>query len=71
MFATAEHAEREARRRPRLGSFIAEVVLTEDIRVERTGRKGHHTVWGDPARLVASVVRVMPVDYSSVEGHDE
>lgn len=71
MFATAEQARIEARRRPRLGAFIAEVVLTEDIRVESTGRRGHHTVWSDPATLVGSVVRAMAVEYSPVEGHDE
>jgi hypothetical protein len=50
----------------RLGAFIAELVIpTEDsstIAVERTaGSHGHHDVTAEPATLLATVVRVVPV----------
>ncbi len=57
-------ARRTARRRPRLGSFIAAVTIPGEgsIRWERTlGADGHHTVWGDPADLLACVTSIEPL----------
>ena len=50
------------------GAYVAELVVWPDAPVvaERTGhQRGHHTLWGDPAALlacVASVVRADAVD---------
>jgi hypothetical protein len=63
-FDTLEAARAAARQTPALGPFIAEVVIPEDeddIHVEQTGRAGHHTVWGSPARLLRYVERVVAV----------
>ncbi|MFN0073779.1 MAG: hypothetical protein ACKVVP_20045 [Chloroflexota bacterium] len=58
VFATLPQARRHARKLPMLGGYIAEIELPDelDIRVERTGGPGHHTLWGD-ARIVLDQVR--------------
>ena len=64
VYDTLERARKLAARRPELGLFVAAVRIPDDaaIHVERTGnRAGHHTVWGDPGRLLAWVVDVEPV----------
>jgi hypothetical protein len=64
VYATEAQARRKARQYPMLGHYIAAVALPDDlsIRLERTlPSAGHHTVWGDAARLLAHVVRVVPV----------
>ena len=59
MYATEAQARRKARGVPALGAFIATVDIPEDgsVRYERTLKSsGHHTVWGDAARLLERVV---------------
>ena len=63
-YNTAAQARRNARKRPTLGRYIAELRVpdVESVRVERTlNSPGHHTIWGDPADLLALVVNVEPV----------
>ena len=64
---SVQATEQQARQRARLpgfGRFIAEVSIPVDgdIRWQRTGRQpGHHTLWGSPDELVASVTRTVAV----------
>ena len=64
---SVQATEQQARRRARLpgfGGHIAEVVVVDGgpIAWRRTGRQpGHHTLWGTPDDLLASVVRTVPV----------
>jgi hypothetical protein len=61
---TEARARSLARQRPSLGQFIAQLRIPDDgsIPYERTGtRRGHHTVWGEPAALLARVVAVVAV----------
>jgi hypothetical protein len=64
VYATETQARNQARAKPWLGSFIAELILSErdpfTVRRSGTGR-GHHTLWGEPAELNARVVRVIEV----------
>jgi hypothetical protein len=48
---------------PQLGRYLAEIRLPagEDVRIERTRGRGHHTLWADPEALRASVIRVVLV----------
>ena len=62
--ATATQARNRATKMPWLGSYIAELGIAEGdpITVRRTGTsQGHHTLWGDPAELLARVIRVVKV----------
>ena len=62
--ATETQARNRATAQPNLGTYIAELVITEGdpITVRRTGNfRGHHTLWGDPADLLARVTRVVSV----------
>ena len=64
VYDTLDRARRLAARRPELGRFVAMVRIPDDasIRFERTGsRAGHHTMWGDPGRLLGSIVSIEPV----------
>ena len=50
-YNTATQARRNARKRPSLGRYIAELRIPDDatVRVARTlNSPGHHTIWGDP-----------------------
>ena len=63
-YRTVSQARRKARAFPFLGGYIARVELpgTGPFVVERTtASAGHHTVWGNPAELLAYVVAVEPV----------
>lgn len=62
--ATEAQSRAKARSRPWFGRFIARLVIPDDGSLEwaRTaGGRGHHTLWGDPAQLLAYVVEVIPV----------
>ncbi len=64
VFDMAAGAREQARVFPNLGRFIAAftVVPGSGVRYERTTRTpGHHTVWGDPHSLLASVRGVVPL----------
>lgn len=64
VFDSEASARANAHRYPRLGSYIAEVRIPDDggFRYERSGTtEGHYTLWGDPAELLARVVRVVSV----------
>jgi hypothetical protein len=60
----SEERARRLARRFGLGNFIAAVRVEEGgpIRYERTlHRRGHHTLWGDPAAMLERVQSVVPV----------
>jgi len=64
VYRTEAQARRKARGVPTLGQYIAEVYLPDEptIHLERTLKSsGHHTLWGEPALLLAAVVRIVPV----------
>lgn len=64
VYDTIDRARNLARKRPTLGTYVAmvDVPWSQAIQAERTGhRRGHHTLWGDPAALLACVVRIVPV----------
>ena len=64
VFQTETQARRHARRMPMLGAYIAEIAILTGtpVRYERTLRTpGHHTLWGNPAVLLAAVRRVVAV----------
>jgi hypothetical protein len=64
--ATAAQATARARDYPALGRYIARLVIPETaaIRAERTlpRSRGHYTLWGDPAALLACVSEVVLVE---------
>jgi len=63
-YATEARARRQSSAYPFLGSNIARLDIGESgpIRFERTTRsRGHYTLWGEPATLLASVVAVIRV----------
>lgn len=43
--------------------FIAELQIPDDalVTIERTGRRGHHTLWGSPDVILGYVTRVAPI----------
>jgi hypothetical protein len=62
VFATETQARHQARAKPWLGGYIAELVIAEGdpITFRRTGvARGHHTLWGEPADLKARVTRTV------------
>lgn len=62
--STLAQARRRRRASPMLGDYIAVLRVPTDgsVRNERTlSADGHHTLWGDPAVLLALVVSVEPV----------
>lgn len=64
VFATEDQAKEQARLFPTLGAYVAvvEVDDTGPIRWERTtARRGHHTLWGELADLLARVVSIVPM----------
>jgi hypothetical protein len=54
---TESRAIGTARAFPKIGSFVAEMVLTGNngFNYAETGPPGHFTVWGDPLKLAAAV----------------
>ena len=64
VYATEVQARNQARAKPWLGAYIAEVTISEadPIAFRRTGSgRGHHTLWGNPVDLRTRVTRVVPV----------
>jgi hypothetical protein len=64
VWATETQARNKARAYPWLGRYIARLELppAAPVRWERTlGSRGHHTLWGQPAVVLACVVSVTPV----------
>ena len=62
VYATETQARNQARAKPWLGTYIAELAISEDdpITFRRTGTgRGHHTLWGEPVVLHARVLRVI------------
>ena len=58
-----------ARGTPWLGSFVAEIVTSDDheLRIEQTGRqREHYTVWAPADRLLSLVVSVTDTPQSEV-----
>ena len=63
VYSTETQARRKRRASPILGPHIAVLRVPTDgsVRIERTlGGDGHHTIWGEPGRLLALVVAVVP-----------
>lgn len=64
VFSTLNQARRKRRTSPVLGEYIAvlRVPMDGSVRFARTlGGDGHHTIWGDPERLLQLVVYVETV----------
>jgi len=64
MYDRENEARGQARRIPKLGSFLARLEITESdsIQVRQTGgNPAHHTIWGDPQQLLTCVVAVLAV----------
>ena len=64
VYATEAQARSQARSKPWLGAYIAELTISEDdpITFRRSGTsRGHHTLWGTPAELQARVTRLVRV----------
>jgi hypothetical protein len=64
VYATETQARNQARAKPFLGSYIAELTISEGdpITFRRTGvGRGHHTLWGDPAEIRTRETRVVDV----------
>ena len=62
--ATLAQARRRCRASPALGQYVAVLRVPTDgtVRYERTLKApGHHTLWAEPAVLVALVVSVEPI----------
>jgi len=63
-------AHEKARAMPRLGRFIATLVIPDHtpIRIEKTGSSpSHFTLWAEPTDLLACVVSIAPVSQPGVE----
>jgi hypothetical protein len=61
VYSTLAQARRKRRVSPAIGDFIAvmRVPLDGSVRIDRTlGGDGHHTIWGEPARLDSMVVSI-------------
>lgn len=64
VYATETQARNQARAKPFLGAYIAELAISEGdpITFRRSGTgRGHHTLWGDPADIKARVQRVIAI----------
>jgi hypothetical protein len=64
VYDTIEAARATAMQYPRIGSFIAELEISEhsDVRFGQTLDDRHHfDLWGEPADRVAAVLHVHPV----------
>ena len=64
VYATSSQARRMARRYPRHGTLMAvlEIEPGAPVQAERTlSTPGHHTLWGEPADLLARVIAVEPL----------
>ena len=63
VFDSIEGARRTARLRPQLGRYIAELQIEPGSGVawEKSGRLGHHTLWGSARDLLTRVTNVAPV----------
>lgn len=64
VYATEAQARNQARSKPWLGAYIAELVISEGdpITFRRSGTgRGHHTLWGAPADLLARVTQFVQV----------
>jgi hypothetical protein len=53
-----------ARKFDKLGDYVAQIALRpgRGFNYARTGHAGHLTVWGDPVKLLESVVDITPVE---------
>jgi len=62
-YQTRDAAEEKARQFPKLGRFVARLVLPSDagITYARWGGRGHMTIWAEASRLVCCVAEVTPV----------
>ncbi len=60
LFDSLEQARRQARGKPWLGNaFIAELEIPQDrFQIEKTGGRGHYTLWGNPHAILSYVRRI-------------
>jgi hypothetical protein len=61
VFDTFEGAAQMARRRPKLGSFIAILDVPDDAPITRKGGPGHFDLRGKPEQFLALIVDVVPI----------
>jgi len=65
VYDSEERARTQARRHPRLGRFIAALLIPErsSLRWEQTTNDPEHfTIWGDPTDILACLALVGPVE---------
>jgi hypothetical protein len=55
VYETEEQARYWARKRPYLGTSIAELLVDPTYRYQQTGKPGHYTLWGEPRALLGCV----------------
>jgi hypothetical protein len=63
-YATEAQARRKGRVSPALGRFVVRLEIDDDDPIcwaRTTSSSGHHTLWGDPAILLARVTAVVAV----------
>lgn len=63
-YISFERARDTSRRWPRIGEYVAELALEHGFgfNYAHTGHVGHLTVWGDPVKLLATVVDIRPAE---------
>src|SRR5215213_3925060 len=64
VYATEAQARNQAKAKPWLGAFIAELEVDENdpITFRRSGTgRGHHTLWWEPEELGARVLRIIDI----------
>lgn len=64
VYATEAQARNQARAKPWLGAYIAELVISveDPITFRRSGAgRGHHTLWGDAAEMRSRERRIFGV----------
>ena len=62
--STIAAKQRKLGREPLIGDFLATLVLVgpEVFYEDRDEPSGHMTIWGEPSRLMASVVEITPIE---------
>ena len=64
VYDSEANARRKARQVPVIGSHIAKVELPAEtsFKYEKTGGRGHYTLWAEAQTLLDNVVEIVPVE---------
>ena len=70
VYDSEANARRKARQVPAIGSYIARVDLPAEasFKYEKTGGRGHYTLWAEARTLLDNVVEVVPVEQEEQVG---